>query len=119
MSTREADSADVLLLKSALRALQWLGCADADLIDRLGLNVQEVDFGQERIPLSLQIRDAAIQLVQIYRSVYTLFGSDQPQGQTWMGSRNDSLRDMPANLLQTQEGRGSLLSYLGRFHDMA
>lgn len=53
MSTRQADSADDLLLKSALRALQWLGCADADLIDRLGLNVQEVDFGQERIPLSL------------------------------------------------------------------
>jgi hypothetical protein len=103
MSTREADSADALLLKSALRALQWLGCADADLIDRLGLNVQEVDSGQERIPLSLQNRDAAKQLVQIYRSVYTLVGSDQPQGQTWMGSRNESLSDTPANLLQNPE----------------
>lgn len=117
MNHISAQASDAVLVKSALRALQWLQGTDADPLDLLGLRGQNAALGIEGESLAPESRSAALQLVQIYRSVYALVGANPQQGQAWMGSHNDGLGDTPANLIRTPEGRSQLLGYLGKFQD--
>lgn len=89
MNHISAQASDATLAKSTLIALQWLQGTEADSLDLLGLNGRNAAVGTEGDSLAPQSRSAALQLVQIYRSVYVVIGAYQQQRQAWMGAHND------------------------------
>lgn len=119
MNHSDDNTTDAVLAKSALKALQWLGCAAADQLVALGLSYQEAAHSGESMALPPQSRNAALQLIQIYKTVYAAVGGNQAQGQVWMSSHNKGLGETPSQLLGTSEGREQLLSYLKQSGGMA
>jgi hypothetical protein len=119
MTHSDDNTTDAVLAKSASKALQWLGCAGADQLVVLGLSDQGATHAGESMALTPQSRNAALQLIQIYKTVYAAVGGNQAQGQVWMSSHNQGLDEIPLHLLGTSEGRVQLLNYLEQSGGMA
>lgn len=113
MKHNEADAKkDQILAKSASAAIRWLGLREADLTGPLNALAARPAHGMPDLELMPEEREAALLLVRLCRALEVLVGPDQQRCQAWMVAPNLALQDRPADLLRTQEGQVTLLSYL-------
>ncbi|MHC8324605.1 MbcA/ParS/Xre antitoxin family protein [Pseudomonas sp. LB1P83] len=111
-STSSAENA--VLGTAFIRAGEALGLDDAELsavLDEDVSSVQLLRHGHELLQPSTEAWSRALLLVELYRSLLAVVGSEQ-NARNWLGSENRSLCSRPRGLIKCRTGLEQVVQYL-------
>ncbi len=114
------DSA-VVLSEAATNAAGILGIKIRPLAKILGISETKAKQVRKGLPLTPQSHagQAAMLLVRIYRSIYTLNGGDTENMKHWIKTSNLHLNGVPMELMETTEGLVKTCWYLDAMRGQA
>lgn len=113
--TSSSPSKDAVLSKAALNAAKHLGLSHAELAKLLGISdasILQCVASEGFLDPSGHDGERALILVQIFRALDALVGSDADARVTWMNAHNQAIGDLPRNVIQTFSGLVHTLAYL-------
>lgn len=104
-----------VLTKATLRAADLLGLSSAVLARVLGVSeasVARLASGERKIDPGSKEGELALLLVQAYRSLDALVGTDAAQRKAWMDGYHHVLNGRPMDLVERVDGLVAVTSYL-------
>lgn len=108
-------SAMAVLSRATLKAAECLGLSHAELAQFLGISessVSQLVASERFIDPRGQEGGLALMLLQIFRALDALVGSDADARITWMNAYNKAIGDLPRHAIQTRSGLKHTLAYL-------
>lgn len=106
---------DMVLGKATKRAAALLGLNGRALSEVIGFSeptISRIFNGDRGISPKSKEGQLALLLVRVYRSLSALVGDDNSKLKLWMGSRNNALNGVPAELIKNVEGLVRMRAYL-------
>lgn len=106
---------DMVLGKATKRAAALLGLNGRALSEVIGLSeptISRIFNGDRGISPKSKEGQLALLLVRVFRSLSALVGDDNSKLKLWMGSRNNALNGVPAELIKSVEGLVRTRAYL-------
>ena len=111
---QQAPQPGVVLTKATLNAARRLSLRNKDLARIIGTSeafVSRLKSGRELDP-SRKEGELALLFLRLYRSLDALVGGSDEKAREWLHARNDHLRGIPAERINSVEGLIDVVQYL-------
>lgn len=116
-STRSATPAErsAVVSKAVSRAADLLGLTNAGLARTIGVSeatASRLRAGNYSLEPGTKPYELALLLVRLFRSLDAVVGGDEASLRSWMVTRNQALRGVPRDLVQTIAGLVAAVDYV-------
>ncbi|HKZ72514.1 MAG TPA: antitoxin Xre/MbcA/ParS toxin-binding domain-containing protein [Steroidobacteraceae bacterium] len=112
---KPAPDSGATLTKAALRAADFLGVAQTDLAEIIGVSeatVSRLANGQKQLDPHAKSWQFAALFVRLFRSLDAIVGSDDEAARAWLRSENTALGGVPLELIRDAAGLVRTVDYL-------
>ena len=110
-----APDSKAVLSRAVVRAAQFLGIAQADLADVIGVSeatMSRIANGQKTLEPGSKPWQLAALFVRLFRSLDAIVGSDDAAARAWLRSENLALGGVPLELIRDPAGLVRTVDYL-------